>query len=209
MSDGTTATTLAPSEDEMNKFQHFFGEIFGNMRDTVINASRLASEVGELRKAVEDMKHEVSTLRENARWLDQSLVETREARDRAIAEGRELRLGLSEAQAVARAAQEQIVSLNDSLKRTTDSLEQAKKSWDNAELRVMELEDENKALKAKLAAISAALGNNEPQPAVGQVVEQVPQPRAETGQFLPKTAQEQADEDARHTGQNWSGLLNP
>ena len=209
MSDGTTATTLAPSEDEMNKFQHFFGEIFGNMRDTVINASRLASEVGELRKAVEDMKHEVSTLRENARWLDQSLVETREARDRAIAEGRELRLGLSEAQAVARAAQEQIVSLNDSLKRTTDSLEQAKKSWDNAELRVMELEDENKALKAKLAAISAALGNNEPQPAVGQVVEQAPQPRAETGQFLPKTAQEQEDEDARHTGQNWTGLLNP
>ena len=209
MSDGTTATTLAPSEDEMNKFQHFFGEIFGNMRDTVINASRLASEVGELRKAVEDMKHEVSTLRENARWLDQSLVETREARDRAIAEGRELRLGLSEAQAVARAAQEQIVSLNDSLKRTTDSLEQAKKSWDNAELRVMELEDENKALKAKLAAISAALGNNEPQPAVGQVVEQVPQPRAETGQFLPKTAQEQADDDARHTAGDWSGWLNP
>lgn len=79
--DGTTATTLAPSEDEMRGV----AETFGRMRDAVIDASKLASEVAELRNSVGALRNELENLRSTNRWMDGQITELRVARDEALA----------------------------------------------------------------------------------------------------------------------------
>jgi chromosome segregation ATPase len=75
--DGTTATTLAPSEEDMNRVT----EVFAKMRDAVISASQLAQEVGELRNAVGSLRNELESLRSTNRWMDGQITDLRAQRD--------------------------------------------------------------------------------------------------------------------------------
>lgn len=176
--DGTMATTLAPSEDEMTKVT----EVFAKMRDAVIDASKLAQEVAELRSAVEGMQRELASLRDSNRWLDQQVTELREQRDTALREkhevlshGLQLQGEVSRLQAHGDSQRAELARLNE---RVTGLLHDndmiAKQAWAT--------EEENKALKAKLEAIQAVFGRVEsaaPQPVSYAEV----QPRAETGQW--------------------------
>ncbi len=124
------------------------------MRNTVIDASRLAGEVSELRKAVEGLRSEVESLRQSNRWLDQSLVDAREARDAEHAK--------------VIALQNEKASLEHEVRITKDTAEYHKsahqslaemhkvaaKDRDDAMLRQMELEEENKKLQEKLTSIA-------------------------------------------------------
>ena len=78
--DGTTATTLAPSEEEMRGV----AETFARMRDAVIDASKLASEVAELRNAVGSLRNELESLRSTNRWMDGQITELRKQRDEEV-----------------------------------------------------------------------------------------------------------------------------
>ena len=79
--DGTTATTLAPSEEEMN---HAVGYI-QRMKDAIVEGSKLAQSFAELRGEFDKMRGELESLRSTNRWMDTQITELRVARDEALA----------------------------------------------------------------------------------------------------------------------------
>jgi chromosome segregation ATPase len=169
--DGTTATTLAPSEDEMNKI----AETFAKMRDFVIDTSRLAGEVAELRREVEATADELQILRGTNRWMDAQITELREARDEAISE----KHASEDAAFQARQEVERLTAYSERQREELGRLNKKLVETDNDLLTEMShsegLVTELRALKAKLAAIQAVFAVTE-------------QPRAEDGKFQPKPA---------------------
>lgn len=79
--DGTTATTLAPSEDEMQNAVSYIQR----MKDAVVEGSKLAQEFAALRVEVDGLKHELEHLRETNRWMDGQITELRGQREDALA----------------------------------------------------------------------------------------------------------------------------
>lgn len=192
--DGTTATALAPSEDEMNKIT----EVFGKMRDTVIAASALAKEVGELRSAVGDLRKEVDHLRETNHWLDQQCTELRTQRDQAIRDKGGVIDELNKAQRELSDTKYHTENQRAELVRLNEQIASLKRERDDANFRVLELEEANATLAEKLAKIGDLFSpplkefpkeESETERAL-QVSAQTPTPpyveRAPTGQFAPK-----------------------
>ena len=75
----TMESKVNPTESEMNMVT----EVFSKMRDSVIEASALASEVAKLRVQVDEIAKETDNLRQTNRWMDGQIVELRRARDDA------------------------------------------------------------------------------------------------------------------------------
>ena len=86
------AQHVSTTEDEMTQAAN----IFAKMRDAVIDASHLAGEVAELRKAVGDLRREVEVLRRDNHWLDEQLTTMRKSRDDAMAVANEVTTKLRE-----------------------------------------------------------------------------------------------------------------
>ena len=181
--DGTMATTLAPSEDEMNKIT----EVFGKMRDTVIAASALAKEVEELRSAVGDLRKE----RETNHWLDQQCTELRTQRDQAVRDKGATIDELNRVQVELKDTTHRVDNQRGELVRLNDRIASIKLERDDANFRVLELEEAKAESDKKLQAIKDAIGLKEVPKEPEQVHTAEPeavneQPRAETGQFRPK-----------------------
>ena len=185
--DGTMATTLTPSEDEMNKIT----EVFGKMRDTVIAASALAKEVGELRSAVGDLRKEVDHLRETNHWLDQQCTELRTQRDQAVRDKAATIDELNRVQVELKDTTHRVDNQRGELVRLNDRIASIKLERDDANFRVLELEEAKAESDKKLQAIKDAIDLKEVPKEPEQVHTAEPeavneQPRAETGQFQPK-----------------------
>lgn len=197
--DGTTATTLAPSEDEMNKIT----EVFGKMRDTVIAASALAKEVGELRNAVGDLRKEVDHLRETNHWLDQQCTELRTQRDQAIRDKSATIDELNRAKSELDLVQHHFNNQQMELARLNDEIAKVKRERDDANFRVLELEEAKEASDKRLAAVQSALGIAQPVKELEPIPQPSPeaeQPRAASGQFQPKARpwwEEQAEAERK------------
>ena len=181
--DGTMATTLTPSEDEMNKIT----EVFGKMRDTVIAASALAKEVEELRSAVGDLRKE----RETNHWLDQQCTELRTQRDQAVRDKAATIDELNRVQVELKDTTHRVDNQREELVRLNDRIFSVKLERDDANFRVLELEEAKAESDKKLQAIKDAIGLKEIPKEPEQVHTAKPeavneQPRAETGQFQPK-----------------------
>ena len=146
--------TPAITEEEMTATAN----IFAKMRDAVIDASHLATEVAELRKAVGDLRREVEVLRRDNHWLDEQLTNMRKSRDDAQDEAK----SQSAARQIADESLANEVRSHDFTKATLtqsqQTLAQAQKERDDAQFRVMEVEDELAKVKAQLAKIKEALG---------------------------------------------------
>ena len=186
--DGTTATTLAPSEDEMRKVT----EVFAQMRDAVIASSQLASEVQELRNAVGSLRNELESLRSTNRWMDGQITELRQQRDEALA-----------AKEGAQSAYARVTHERDDLQRHCDNqratlaglneqVAALRKERDEAQYEAESYKDAVKGLQAKLdAVIGLVCPKPEPVPVP------IEQPRDPvTQQWLPK------DDVARAEGYN-------
>ena len=145
------AQHVSTTEDEMTQAAN----IFAKMRDAVIDASHLAGEVAELRKAVGDLRREVEVLRRDNHWLDEQLTKMRKDRDDAITEAKAnadekayAELNLRNEQSANAQMHQQVASLEGEL--TT-----VKRGRDDAEFKSLELSEELEKVKAKLAKVMA------------------------------------------------------
>lgn len=170
MSDGTTATTLAPSEDDMRKVR----EVFDAMRDTVINSSQLAGEVAALRGEVASLRSEIQAARESNHWLDSQVTELRQQRDQATRDKQAALDELNRANADKQSLTITVENQRSELHRLNEEVARLKRERDDAEMRALEEQEGSAELRKKLQAIEAVF---EPKPKA--------QPRSETGQFQP------------------------
>lgn len=171
MSDGNTATTLVPSEEEMNKI----AETFAKMRDAVIDASALAQEVSQLRSEVAQVKGEMESLRRTNHWLDSQVTELRQQRDQATRDKQAVLDELNRANAEKQSLTITVDNQRSELHRLNEEVARLKRERDDAEMRALEEQEGNAELHKKLQAIEAVFA---PKPEA--------QPRSESGQFQAK-----------------------
>ena len=147
--DGTTATTLAPSEEDMTRVT----EVFAKMRDTVIDASKLAGEVAELRNSVGALRNELETLRERNRWADEQITTIRMQRDEAMAQRSEFSNDCAKARNERDELQRHCDNQRETLARLNEQVAQLRKERDDALFKVEELNEVGQTLQDKLDTI--------------------------------------------------------
>ena len=147
--DGTTAITLAPSEEEMNQSV----DIFSRMRDAVIGASKLASEVDELRNAVGSLRNELESLRSTNRWMDGQITELRQQRDEAMAQRSEFSNDCAKARNERDELQRHCDNQRETLARLNEQVTELRKERDDALFKVEELNEVGQTLQDKLDTI--------------------------------------------------------
>jgi regulator of replication initiation timing len=133
-------------ELDMGKFDSWVA----GLRDTIINASELAKSVASLQTQVGEMTNTLEGLRSLNRTLDENLAWSRSERDRLdselrtrLADNATLRQSLSEAEKFKTLADER-ASIIAVLKADNDTIA----------FRNLELEEENKTIKAQLDKIA-------------------------------------------------------
>ena len=147
--DGTTATTLAPSEEDMSKV----AEIFGQMRDAVIGASKLASEVDELRNAVGSLRNELENLRSTNRWMDGQITELRVARDEALATCNRQAVDIVNLRNDRDSLQVHCDNQRETLARLNEQVAELRKERDDAQFLAEVLKGDKEELQGKLDTI--------------------------------------------------------
>lgn len=166
--------TSAPTEAEMTSVAN----LFNRMRDAIIDASHLAGEVAGLRKEVGDFRHEIEELRSTNRWLNEQNMSLLKARDTAEDEARrQSEARLAAEQSLASEQREHGFTKGD-LDAARASVALANKDRDDAQFRVMELDEELTKVKAALAAVTAAIEGVKPKPVVVEMPK-APEPMQE------------------------------
>ena len=172
--DGTTATTLAPSEEEMRGV----AETFARMRDAVIDASKLASEVAELRNAVGSLRNELESLRSTNRWMDGQITELRKQRDDAHYQLTIANDELNKTFNDRNSLQVHCDNQRETLARLNEQVAELRKERDEAQFQVEIAREAIVALEGKLKGVVELVCPKVPEPVV------VEQPRdPETQQF--------------------------
>ncbi len=147
--DGTTATTLAPSEEEMN---HAVGYI-QRMKDAIVEGSRLAQSFAELRGEFDKMRGELESLRSTNRWMDTQITELREQRDRAIETSNKQATELVNLKHDYTNSQLHCDNQRETLARLNEQVAQLRKERDDALFKVEELNEVGQTLQDKLDTI--------------------------------------------------------
>ena len=159
------AQHVSTTEDEMTQAAN----IFAKMRDAVIDASHLAGEVAELRKAVGDLRREVEVLRRDNHWLDEQLTTMRKSRDDAMAEAGDAKAKLHEVQRDRDQWSSNHARISDQLISMENELLQARKDRDDEAYRNLELSEELEKVKAKLAKVMAVFSESETSPKAAEI----------------------------------------
>lgn len=180
--------TPVPTEDEMSKLQ----DIFRRAAQAIVDVSGLTAKVSELTAKVESLTHDIDGYRDRVRWLDQELDEVRQSRNaqRDRAEKAEALAVEVEAQAQAQAVE--IDTLKGRVESLTSRLHETEKARDDAELRVMELEDKLKVAEGRIARLKDFAATEfglaepkapepEPTPSQAPASEPTPAPEPEPG----------------------------
>lgn len=152
--DGNTTTSLVPSEEEMN----IVTQTFDKMRDAVINGSKLAEEVAELRKTVEALRlttqglqRDIEYYRERNAALDDALISAKHERDEAKSKEAALRRELEDTEGNLISANSTIDSLRGMLSSQISQKDAVVKERDDALLENMRLEEDLKHSMARNA----------------------------------------------------------
>lgn len=150
-----TPPSPAVTESEMNAVQ----SVFQRMATTIVEASKLSSDVNELRNTVEAMKRDLESQRNNNAWLDSQLAETRRAKDEAVTElldtKDQLRQTLDNYDRVSRDFQ----ATGEIIRRHEQETQQLRRERDDAQMRNMELEDKLKASEDRWNKLAEAFGS--------------------------------------------------
>ena len=128
-------------------------EIFGQMRDAVIGASKLASEVNELRNAVGMLRNELESLRSTNRWMDGQITELRVARDEALATCNRQATEIVNLRNDGDSLQVHCDNQRETLARLNAQVEGLRKERDDALFKVEELNEAGQTLQDKLDRI--------------------------------------------------------
>lgn len=156
--DGNIQTTDVPTEEDMNKVR----QIFDRGINAIVDASRLASQVQELSNQLDGLRADLDKVRQQNAWLDEQLLRVRQERDKANADATQARMDFedaSRANGSLKASLEQAASALDSLYQQIADLTRER---DDAQLRVMELEDQVSKLKGKIEKFLALADEIDP-----------------------------------------------
>ena len=165
MTDGTTGFHVAPiTEDDMNRVT----SILKRAADAIVGMSQLSADVEMLRQTVSGLQADCDRLRNQNNALDEALAHSRNVRDTQAIDLSNAKSDLSQANTDLASAKSQVESLTIAVEGFKDKLHIAEQGRDDAELKVMALEDELAAAKAKLDKIAEAhalvFGAPEPKP---------------------------------------------
>lgn len=193
--DGTTGSQVAPTGQEIEMAQN----VFQKLANAIVAMSSLSEQVKTMQEQVNHMQGELDRLRRTNDALEESLSHSRQARQDLEQRNSELSSKLVQVENERNSAQRESQSWQDHANTNDTLYRQAAKERDDAQLRVMELEDQLKAANAKLDAIHEGyrniFGGQEPPKAVQSTPE--PQPKAQDdgpSYFQPEPEQAQPTE---------------
>lgn len=155
--DQTNPASPAVTESEMNAVQN----IFQRMATTIVEASKLSSDVNELRATVDAMKRDLESQRNNNAWLDSQLAETRKAKEEAVKElldvKDQLRQTLDNYDRVNRDFQ----ATGETIRQYEQETQQLRRERDDAHYKNLELEDKLKASEDRWAKLRELFGDGQ------------------------------------------------
>ena len=141
MSDYNQAPAPAVTESDMN----FVRSIFERMANSVVEASRAAPELANLRSEVEAFRKDVQEMRTKNSYLDEELTKARSERDAAKRDADEIEDRcvqlITEKDQLVRSLDQKTLDIQDLSRQTSD----LRRERDDAQMRNMELEDQLKA----------------------------------------------------------------
>lgn len=161
MDNGNTATQVSPvpSETEMNSFK----QMLDRALNAIVQASELAKVVEGLKADLDGLKHEIQTVRDNNRWLDEQLTRVRTERDEANTQLSQTKNDLAIAVNEHAKVESENTSLKNELTDIRSQLDQAKRERDDYGMKQMQAEEEAKQAKEKLEGIQKLLGMAKPE----------------------------------------------
>lgn len=153
-------------------------EWLGRVRDTFINASSLAETVRGLQVQVNEMSATMESLRRVNTTLEENLSWSRSERERLETTLAETRHSLNTATKERDAAKNDLDYWKHLAEDRASTIANLRTENDTLTIKNLELEDDNKAMKAKVSAVESALG-------IVKVAEEViakEEPKQETAQ---------------------------
>lgn len=150
MSDGNTAIQVSPvTEDTMTNVR----QVFQHALDAIVSASTLKGEVDELRKSVQDLQQQVDHYRHTIANYDDQVTRLRDERDAANARVYEAEDRLSTLTKTHNATLVELETLRSRNESQGRTLHEVMKERDEAQFKVLELQDNLKSVTEKLAKI--------------------------------------------------------
>lgn len=146
---GIQVAPAVPTEDEMTHVQ----DILKRAINSLVGMSQLQADVDMLRSTVQSLQADTERLRSQNAGLDEALFQSRNARNAANAELEATKLALRQAEQDKDHYKHDCELHVSTIQNLSQSLEQTKHERDDHGFRVMELEEQVKALQAKLDAI--------------------------------------------------------
>ncbi len=167
MNEVATVETPSNSEADTMKLIEGFTAVFNRARDSIIDASRLAREVAEVRQELEAIKREMEELRRQNAALDDQLAHVRQQRDEALAESGEWRRKHEELtrshENFKATAEAQLVSANQTNETLQNAHNEVLQELDTARVRIAERERELDSAHQELERVKARSAKMEEQ----------------------------------------------
>ena len=163
MTDQSTGFQVAPVQEDAEMAN--IRSVFDKALNAVVAMSQLSKDVESLRIQVTDLTTQVTRLRAWNEQLDETLHHVRTERDTAQAKVRELTESSSISDHTIATLRAELEASRSAHATTTQQLHDAERYRDDAELKVMELEDQLGQHKTKLSAIYDAARSILPPPA--------------------------------------------
>lgn len=155
MTDGTTAIPVGPiTEDDMSKVH----DILRRAADAIVGMSQLKIDVDTLRQQVAQLSDDAERLRKSNAGLEESLWQARNQRQELEAKLAEATQAMATAQREAEDWQHNANNATAKAQSLGDELASTKHDRDEAQLKVMELEDSLKSATDKLAKVKEIFG---------------------------------------------------
>lgn len=148
-----TKVTTEQEDEAMQMIREYFQKGL----NAIVDATTLARSVADLTAKVEELGKDVQKLRDRNAWLDEQVVSLREARDAAHRELSTVKLDLATVNGECNRLQHHNDNQRGELARLGAEVYEANKARDDAEIRVLEMEEENKRLRDIVEAVRSAL----------------------------------------------------
>ncbi len=132
--------------------------IFEHALNAIVQASQLSKDMTALRAEFDSLKSEIDSVRAHNVQLDNELVATREARDQYARDKAAAISELNTTKAELDSAKYNADAWRNNHESLTTQHEALKREHDNVQMQALELEEENKALKAQLEKVKAVFG---------------------------------------------------
>lgn len=129
-------------------------DIFSRMADTIVQASNLNVEVGELRASVERLTQDVDRMVQRNRALDDALVTAQNERNQAREELKQTRDSLTNALSDRDRVSDILLMRDERIQRLEGELNQAKRDRDDAAFRNLEIEEKLKEVNERIGKIA-------------------------------------------------------